>query len=206
MHNPLIASLMAFALAVVPSVVAAQDASSPTYRQDFIVGPDGKPSLQITNDSESPIVAFVRVDFSSGLEGRTYYDAYTSPRDQPISQGGSVSLHLGPNRSKVPNQVQAVVLEDGSSAGGPSWINTIFARRLRLYDRLLSLHDLLKQQVGKGFHAKQSWTNYGPLKRKPTSNCQMMTFASWMIWPSMEPFRRFRLPKCPIPIESSQHI
>jgi hypothetical protein len=150
MRSALIGFLAAFALVLVPPVVAAQNASSPAYRQDVITGADGKPSLQVTNDSESPIVAFVKVDFSTGLEGRTYYDAYINRRDLPIAPGASITLGLGSNLSKVQDQIRAIVCEDGSSAGDPVWINAIFARRTRLYDRLLSLHELLRQQVGTG--------------------------------------------------------
>ncbi len=149
MRKPLIV-LAVFALILVPFIVAAQNASLPAYHQDVIVGADEKPLLQVTNDSESPIVAFVRVDFSTGLEGRTYYDAYINRRDLPLAPGASVTLGLGSNLSKVQDQVRAIVCEDGSSAGDPVWINAIFARRIRLYDRLLSLHELLRQQVGTG--------------------------------------------------------
>lgn len=150
MHNPLIASLVVFAVVGVSAGVAAQNTNSPACRQDLIVGSDGKPSLQITNDSDSPIVAFVRVDFSSGLEGRTYYDSYINLRDLPIAPGGAITLGLGSNLREVRDQVRAIVLEDGSSAGDPAWINAIFAKRIRLYDRLLSVHELLRQQVGSG--------------------------------------------------------
>jgi hypothetical protein len=150
MRSALIGFLAAFALLLVPPVVAAQNANSPAYHQDVIMGADGKPSLQITNDSESSIVAFVRVDFSTGLEGRQYYDAYINRRDLPIAPGASVILGLGSNLSKVQDQVRAIVCEDGSSAGDAVWVNAIFARRIRLYDRLLSLHELLTQQAGTG--------------------------------------------------------
>jgi hypothetical protein len=148
-RNPLIV-LGTFALALVHPIVAAQSASALGYHEDIVVGAEGKPLLQITNDSESPIVAFVRVDFSTGLEGRTYYDACINRRDVPIAPGASLTLGLGSKLSKVQDQVRAIVFEDGSSAGDPIWINAIFARRIRLYDRLLSLHELVKPLVGTG--------------------------------------------------------
>ncbi len=150
MRNPLIASLVILAVFGVPAGVAAQNTNSPSYRQDLIVASDGKPSLQITNYSDSPIVAFVRVDFSSGLEGRTYYDSYINSHDSPIAPGGSLTLGLGSNLRQVRDQVRAVVLENGSNAGDPAWLNAIFATRLRLYDRLRSVHELLRHQVGTG--------------------------------------------------------
>ena len=131
-------------------------ASSPAYRQDFIVAPSGKPLLQITNSSGSSIVAFAVVEFpSSGIEGHFFYDAYTTPqRDRPIAPGGSTIVPLGyfhgSDVSKVRSEVRAVIFEDGSRVGDPAWINAVFARRVRLYDRLLSLHDLLRRQVGAG--------------------------------------------------------
>jgi hypothetical protein len=142
--------LATFALVLFPPVVAAQNASSSAYHQDVILGAHEKPLLRVTNHSASPIVAFVRVDFSTGLEGRTYYDAYINRRDLPIAPGASVTLGVGSNLSKAEDQVRAIVCEDGSSAGDPVWIDAIFSRRIRLYDRLLSLHELLRQQVGTG--------------------------------------------------------
>jgi hypothetical protein len=149
MRSPLIV-LATFAFVLVPPVVAAQNTSSPAYHQDVIVGAEGKQLLQVTNDSQSPIAAFVRVDFSTGLEGRTYYDVYMNRFEQPIAPGASLMFGLGPNLSRVQDQVRAIVCEDGSSAGDPVWINVIFARRIRLHDRLLSLHHLLGQEVGTG--------------------------------------------------------
>jgi hypothetical protein len=142
--------LASYALVLVHPIVAAQNTSSPAYHQDVIVRADEKTLLQLTNDSESPMVAFVRVDFSTGLEGRTYYDAYVNRFEQPIAPGASLTLGLGRNLSEAQDQVRAIVCEDGSSAGDPAWINAIFAGRIRLYDRLLSLHELLRQQVGTG--------------------------------------------------------
>ncbi len=129
--------------------------SSGAYQQTITVEPDGKPSLQLTNTSAFAITAFVLVEFpSSGLEGRRYYDTYTNPPDRAIVPGGSVTLPLGyfhgSDVSKVRAEVRAVILEDGSSVGEPAWINAVLVRRIRLYDRLLSLHDLLKSEVGAG--------------------------------------------------------
>jgi hypothetical protein len=149
MRSPLI-FFASYALVLVHPIVAAQSTRSPAYHQDVIVGANEKRLLRLTNDSESPIVAFVRVDFSTGLEGRTYYDAYVNRFEQPIAPGASLTFGLGPNLSKVQEQVRAIVCEDGTSAGDPAWINAIFATRIRLYDRLLSLHELLGQQVGTG--------------------------------------------------------
>ncbi len=139
-----------FAVVLLPPIVTAQSASTPAYHQDVVVGAEGKQLLQVTNDSQSPIAAFVRVDFSTGLEGRTYYDAHINRFDQPIAPGASLMFGLGSNLSRVQDQVRAIVCEDGSSAGDPVWIDVIFARRIRLYDRLLSLHQLLRHQVGTG--------------------------------------------------------
>lgn len=150
MRSALIVPFAFFTLVSASLVVVAQSASSPAYHQDVVQGEDGKPLLKITNDSESPIVAFVTVDFSTGLEGRTYYDVYTSARDLPIAPCTSITLGLGSNLNKVQDEVKAVVLEDGSSSGDPAWINAIFARRIRLYDRILSLHDFFRQEVGAG--------------------------------------------------------
>ena len=47
-------------------------------------------------------------------------------------------------------EVRAVVFQDGTSAGDPIWVNAIFAQRLRLYDRLRSIHELLEEQVDTG--------------------------------------------------------
>ena len=38
----------------------------------------------------------------------------------------------------------------GHPAGDPVWVNAILARRLRLYDRIISLRDLLRQKGGSG--------------------------------------------------------
>ena len=50
----------------------------------------------------------------------------------------------------VRTEVPAVIFEDGSTAGDSSWIDAVLARRLRFYDRLINVHDLLKQQIGTG--------------------------------------------------------
>ena len=157
MYARLVVSLAAFVLGSVPPFVIGQDIGSPAYRQDLVMQPNGKPSLQITNDSASPIVAFVIVQEpnSSGLEGRQFHDACTNPRSEPqIAPGASVTEPLGyftgSDVSKVRAEVRAVVLEDGSSAGEPAWINAIYATRIHLYKRLVSVHDLLSQQVGAG--------------------------------------------------------
>jgi hypothetical protein len=139
-----------FALVLLAPIVPAQRASTPAYHQDVIVGAEGKQLLRVTNDSQSPISALVRVDFSTGLEGRTYYDGYIYRFEQPIAPGASRTFGLGSNLSRIQDQVRAIVCEDGSSAGDPVWIDAIFARRIRLYNRLLSLHQLLSQQVGTG--------------------------------------------------------
>jgi hypothetical protein len=95
------------------------------------------------------------VDYSAGLEGRTYYDIYTGPRDHPIAPGASLTFQLGPNIGNIENQVRAIVFQDGSSDGDPTWINVIFARRVRLYDRLLALQGLLQQHSGTGISREQ---------------------------------------------------
>jgi hypothetical protein len=98
------------------------------------------------------------VEFPSlGMEGRTYLDVDTIPvralRGVPIPPGASTTLGLSyfqGAESKVRAEVQAVIFQDGSSAGDSVWVNAILARRLRFYDRRLSLHELLKRQVGTG--------------------------------------------------------
>jgi hypothetical protein len=128
-------------------------AGSSSFPQSVTVGSDGKPSLQFTNDSGAPIFAYVMVEFPSlGMEGRTYFDFYTSSADQPIRPGVSITRGLshftGSDVSRVRAEVRAVIFQNGSSAGDPVWVNAILARRLRFYDRSLSLHDLLIRQLG----------------------------------------------------------
>lgn len=132
-------------------------AGSPTYHQSLAVGQDGKPSLQLTNDSEVPISAFVITESSSsGAEARAYFDVYTAigQSDLPIPPGTSISRTLsafvGMDTSEVWAEVPAVIFKDGSSAGDPVWVNAILARRVRLHDRLLTLEDLLSPLVGTG--------------------------------------------------------
>ncbi|HEY4901983.1 MAG TPA: hypothetical protein VIH89_00785 [Candidatus Sulfotelmatobacter sp.] len=142
--------------------LAAQHAlaGSPTYHQSVTVGKDGKPSLLLTNDSEIPITAFVLVEFPSlGMEGRTYFDVYTSVRDHVIPPGASITRGLsffpGSDPNKVRAEVRAVIFKDGSSAGDPVWINAVLARRFRLHDRFLALHDLLSERVGTGISREE---------------------------------------------------
>jgi hypothetical protein len=145
-------------LSLLTLCLAAQQAlaGSPSYHQSISVGQDGKPSLQLTNDSDVPITAFVMVEFPSlGMEGRTYSDVYTSPQeDHVIPPKASITRGLssfaGSDPRKVRAEVRAVIFKDGSSSGDPVWVNAILARRVRLYDRTLSLHDLLNPLVGKG--------------------------------------------------------
>jgi hypothetical protein len=130
-------------------------ASSNAYHQNVSVAQDGKPSLQLTNDSELPITAFIMVEFPSlGMEGRTYFDVYTNSTERTISPGASIirglSYFRGSDVTRVRADVRAVIFKDGSSVGDPVWINAALARRLRLYDRTLSLYDLLIPLVGTG--------------------------------------------------------
>jgi hypothetical protein len=68
--------------------------------------------------------------------------------------GASVTLPLGyfqgSDVTKVRAKIRAVIFEDGSSAGEQAWINEVLIRRIRLYDRLLSLHDLLRGELDSG--------------------------------------------------------
>jgi hypothetical protein len=88
--------------------------------------------------------------------GRFYYDSCFDPRVyKPIAQGESITHPLGyfegADVSGVRAEVQAVILEDGSTSGAARWIDALFARRIRHYDRLRSVHDLLAKQVHAGF-------------------------------------------------------
>lgn len=135
-------------------------ASSPTFHQSVTVGQDGKPSLQLTNDSALPITAFIMVEHPSlGLEGRLYCDVYVTPqRDHLILPGKPITIGLShfeaSDVSKVRAEVRAVIFKDGSTAGEPAWINAVLIRRVRLYDRLLALHDLFEGMVGAGLTRK----------------------------------------------------
>lgn len=140
---------------IAPSLNAQYSpADSPSYHQSITVGQDGNPSLQFTNDSELPIFAFVMVEFPSlGVEGRTYYDFYVNQRELPIAPGSSITRGLSSfqgSEAKVRAEVRAVVFQDGTSDGDPVWVNAILAQRLRLYDRLRSVHELLEKQVNTG--------------------------------------------------------
>jgi len=147
----------AFSLFVLCVVAQHAVAGSPAYHHSITSGHDGKPFLQLTNDSDVPITAFVMTESSSsGTGDRTYFDVYTASgqSDLPIAPGTSVSRKLaafaGTDMSQVGAEVPAVIFKDGSGAGDPVWINTILARRVRLHDRLLSVHDLLSPLVGTG--------------------------------------------------------
>jgi hypothetical protein len=157
MRKLLFVYLAAFAfLSTHPCV--AQDPGPLPYHQWIEVGQDGNPLFHFTNDSDLPIIALVMVEFPSlGMEGRTYLDVDTTPvrtlRGVPIPPGASITLglsHFHGAESKVRAEVRAVIFQDGSSAGDSVWANAILARRLRFYDCRLSLHELLRQQVGTG--------------------------------------------------------
>lgn len=113
-------------LSLLALCMAAQQAlaGSPSYHQSVSAGQDGKPSLQLTNDSDIPITAFLIVHFPSlGMEGRDYYDVYVGSRDQAIPPGGSIARSLSSikgSESKVRAEVRAVIFKDGSSAGEQS--------------------------------------------------------------------------------------
>jgi len=143
-------------LAIIVLCLAGQDAlaGSPMYHQSIVMGKEGTPFVQLTNDSELPITAFIMVEFPSlGMEGRTYFDVYINQTEDAIPPGASVTLGLSSfkgSESKVRAEVRAVIFKDGSSAGDPVWVNAVLARRFRMYDRLLSLHDLVSGLVGIG--------------------------------------------------------
>lgn len=129
-------------------------AGAGAYHHTLSLDLNGKPTLQLTNDSELPIVAFFMVEFPSlGMEGRTYYDYHINQRELPIPRGATVTRGLSSfegAEEKVRAEVRAVIFQDGSTAGDPVWVNAILARRLRLYDRTLSLYNLLERQVDTG--------------------------------------------------------
>lgn len=121
----------------------------------MVDGQDGRPVLQLTNPSGLALTAYVWVlSPYEGGEDRHYHDSCIFTRDQPIPKGHSITRLAGYDinaefktlRAEAP----AVVFEDGSTDGDPSWIDALLARRLRFYDRLMGLHDLLKQQIGTG--------------------------------------------------------
>jgi hypothetical protein len=129
-------------------------AEAPSYRQS-IIGSSEEPYMQLSNDSPSPIAAYVMVQRPSiAIEGRSYYDEFVSPRDLPIAHGESKRIRLGhltgSDLNTLRATVNAVVFENGSSAGDATWVNVILARRVRLHERLLSLRALLELEVGKG--------------------------------------------------------
>ena len=124
MHSPLVVSLAALALVSFPPFFAAQDTSVPAYREE-VIAVDGKPRFKITNDSKSPIVAFVMVQLRSlsTLEGRFYYDACTTAKsDGPIAPGAFATEALGyfegADLSKVRAEARAVILPSRGVPGG----------------------------------------------------------------------------------------
>lgn len=84
-------------LAIIVLCLAGQDAlaGSPMYHQSIVMGKEGTPFVQLTNDSELPITAFIMVEFPSlGMEGRTYFDVYINQTEDAIPPGASVTLGL----------------------------------------------------------------------------------------------------------------
>jgi hypothetical protein len=152
--RPLVIVLGAVFILLAPSGIS-QEATSSGYRQEIIDGQEGRPLLQLTNKAALPITAYVVVLApyeGGGIEGRTYHDSCTSRREQPIASGQSArdatGYYVNSEFKMARTEVQAAVFEDGSTAGNPSWIDAVLARRLRFYDRLTSLRDLLNQQIG----------------------------------------------------------
>jgi hypothetical protein len=153
---------LVFVLAVVSLVVVSaglsQIASPLKYRQETVAAQDGKPVLRLTNTSALPITAYVVVRSrheDPEVQGRSYHDSCIFGRvEKPIANGESTLESAGDQIDShfemVRTEVRAVVFEDGSTAGDSSWIDAILARRLRFCDRLMSVHDLLKQQIGTG--------------------------------------------------------
>lgn len=135
--------------------LAAQPSFGSTkYHQKVSTGQDGPPSIVLTNDSDVPITAFLIVHFPSlGMEGRDYYDIYTSPSNEVVSPKGSIIRMLSSfkgSEDKVRAEVRAVIFKDGSSAGDPAWVNAILARRAHFYNRVRSVNDLLAPLIGTG--------------------------------------------------------
>ena len=114
--------------------------------------------LRLTNTSALPITAYVVVGSpyqDRGIVFGGYHDSCIFGRiDKPIANGQSATHSAGYSMDSqfkmVRTEVPAVVFEDGSTAGDPTWIDAVLARRVRFYDRLMSVHDLLKQQIGTG--------------------------------------------------------
>jgi hypothetical protein len=155
--RPLVPVLAAVFLVATPSAIS-QEANSLTYRQEIVDGRDGRPMLRLTNTSALPITAYVMVGSpyeGRGIAFRDYRDSCIFGRvDKPIGNGQSTTFSTGYSVNSqfkmVRTEVPAVVFEDGSTAGDPTWIDAVLARRVRFYDRLMSVHDLLKRQIGTG--------------------------------------------------------
>lgn len=148
----ILSSHLRLAVSCLSAQVAAP--ASHSYHHSVSLAENGKPFLQLTNDSNLPIAAFFMAEFPSlGMEGRTYYDYYVSDRQLPIAPGSAIIRGLSSFRgseAKVRAEARAVVFQDGTTAGDPVWVNAILARRLRFYDRTVSLYALLEKQVGTG--------------------------------------------------------
>ena len=98
---------------------------------------------------------------------------FSSPTTRLISPGGSVVRSLSSfkgTESKVRAEVRAVIFKDGSSAGDNVWVNAILARRLRFYDRILSIDDLLRPLVGTGVSREAVLESSGPPKQTSITN------------------------------------
>lgn len=147
-------SLMAI-LTVFVSLFAISESAPYRYALEF--GKDGKPRVEVWNDSEQPITGLaVTVDLRDAVpqvESRTYYDIYINPnRDFPIDPHQSREIPtwsvVGSPASQLVPVVRAVIFGDGSAVGEQVWIDALLRRRHHLYGALMRLHAFLAQEPG----------------------------------------------------------
>jgi hypothetical protein len=153
--NKICPLLLAITFSCTSMPIAAQTA--PTgYHTAIVIGQDGNPKFAITNDGSSPITAFAAtIDLSSGLrlgEERIYYDSAMDDLHYPaIIPGHTAKIPVGhvvgADFGSMTPEVHAVIFFDGTTQGEDAWIQTILARRGRLYQRLATIRALLLSHV-----------------------------------------------------------
>ena len=128
-------------------------------RSRLIMDQGAVPKAQLWNDSDHQITAAVitvdlgiHSDNIQKVEGVVYHDAYIDARHRaPIEGKGNMQITIpyvkGPRAQNLAPNVRAVLYSDGSAEGEQEWVDMLMKRRGRLYQRLLSIRNLLAAQV-----------------------------------------------------------
>jgi len=120
---------------------------------------DGRATLNVRNDSDTSLVAFVDVEESHPVasDGKKYkvtavrwWDVATDLADQPVAPHHEIGILTGTPGAPPQATLMAAVFADGSSFGDPAWVQSIMTRRQVMRDGFDLAFSLLEKGMREG--------------------------------------------------------